>query len=124
MNKGKHLLYEARVKNPEILKNGNTTIEMFQRIIDALKMKAVSEVEVCYFPGGGFTAFCVISESHLSIHTWPENNYFAFDIFSCRDFNENIALEILKEYMVPESEMIDVFVRGMDRFVKIPAHIK
>ncbi|HPT40100.1 MAG TPA: adenosylmethionine decarboxylase [Candidatus Paceibacterota bacterium] len=120
MEKGKHLLYEAKVKNPEILKNKDATIEMFNRIIESLQMKAVSEVEVYQFPGGGgLTAFCVISESHLSIHTWPENNYMAFDIFSCRNFDENVALEILKEYIQPEKELIDVMVRGTDRFAEI-----
>ncbi len=119
MEKGKHLLYEAEIKNTEILKDKDATIEMFNRIIEALQMKAVSEVEVYQFPGaGGITAFCVISESHLSIHTWPETNYMAFDIFSCRDFDENIALQILKEYIQPEKELIDVIIRGMDRFAE------
>lgn len=33
------------------------------------------------FPNGGFTAVVCLTESHLSIHTWPEHNYLTFDVF-------------------------------------------
>lgn len=32
----------------------------------------------------GVTGILLLSESHMSIHTWPEHNYAAIDIFSCR----------------------------------------
>lgn len=32
----------------------------------------------------GISAFAIISTSHFSIHTWPENQYAAVDIFSCK----------------------------------------
>ena len=33
--------------------------------------------------GCGVTGVVVLAESHISVHTWPENNYAAFDIFMC-----------------------------------------
>ncbi len=33
------------------------------------------------FAGGGFTAVVCLSESHLSVHTWPEENFLTFDVF-------------------------------------------
>jgi len=32
----------------------------------------------------GVTAYLVLSESHMSIHTWPELEFAAVDFFSCR----------------------------------------
>ena len=48
-----------------------------------------SIVEECYhkFEPIGISAMAVITSSHFSVHTWPENGYAAIDIFSC---SENI----------------------------------
>ena len=37
------------------------------------------------FDRGGVTAVALLSESHLSVHTWPEHGYAAADIFTCGD---------------------------------------
>lgn len=44
---------------------------------------------------GGVTGVVVLSTSHCSIHTWPLRNYFVFDLYSCRDFNDNKVLRAL-----------------------------
>lgn len=35
------------------------------------------------FPNGAITLVLILAESHLSIHTWPEENLVAIDLFSC-----------------------------------------
>jgi len=35
------------------------------------------------FPNGAVTLVLILAESHLSIHTWPEENLIAVDLFSC-----------------------------------------
>jgi S-adenosylmethionine decarboxylase len=35
------------------------------------------------FDGGGVTGAVVLSESHLSIHTWPERRYVTIDVYVC-----------------------------------------
>jgi S-adenosylmethionine decarboxylase len=35
------------------------------------------------FPNGAITLVLILAESHLSIHTWPEENLIAVDLFSC-----------------------------------------
>ncbi len=50
------------------------------------------------FKPWGVSGVVVISESHLSIHTWPEYKYAAIDLFTCgSDVNPWIGLEFLKE---------------------------
>ena len=43
----------------------------------------------------GVTGVSIWAESHAAIHTWDEDNYFAFDAFSCRDFRPADALRLL-----------------------------
>ena len=48
--------------------------------IEALGLVSVGAVHHA-FPGGGFTAVVCLTESHLSIHTWPEHGRATFDVF-------------------------------------------
>lgn len=41
------------------------------------------------FEGGGFTGVLCLAESHLSIHTWPHNNYVTFDIYLSNHTTDN-----------------------------------
>ena len=43
----------------------------------------------------GVTGVSIWAESHAAIHTWDEDNYYAFDAFSCRDFRPKDALRLL-----------------------------
>lgn len=43
----------------------------------------------------GVTGVSIWAESHAAIHTWDEDNYYAFDAFSCRDFRPSDALRLL-----------------------------
>ena len=57
---------------------------------------------------GGISGVAVLAESHISVHTWPEKNYAAFDVFMCGDSNPHRALEILSRYFQPiRSEVIE-----------------
>jgi len=53
---------------------------------------------VHYFdhPEGAFTLLYLLSESHLSMHSWPEHGYLAIDIFTCGTCTtENIINDIV-----------------------------
>jgi S-adenosylmethionine decarboxylase len=43
----------------------------------------------------GVTGVSIWAESHAAIHTWDEDNYYAFDAFSCKDFRPKDALRLL-----------------------------
>ncbi len=52
------------------------------------------------FQPHGVTALALLSESHLSIHTWPESRYAAVDVFTCGDKTKpDLACHVLiKEF--------------------------
>ena len=45
---------------------------------------------------GGVSGVLILAESHISIHTWPERDYAAIDVFMCGTCNPHNALPILK----------------------------
>ena len=46
----------------------------------------------------GYSTFVMIAESHLSIHTFPELNYFSFDCYSCKFFDAEKVVETMKKH--------------------------
>jgi S-adenosylmethionine decarboxylase len=56
----------------------------------------------------------VISESHFSIHTWPEYGYAAVDIFTCGDqINIDVAVETIRRGLQAEAVQKMMLSRGM-----------
>ena len=48
-------------------------------------------------PNSGVSGVLVLAESHVSIHTWPERDYAALDIFVCGECNPYKAIPVLKK---------------------------
>ena len=63
------------------------------------------------FEPGGYTYLALLSTSHFSIHTWPENNCAAIDIFSCGDIlSERIVNDVI-QYFSPSSYRLEMVHR-------------
>ncbi|MFC5408567.1 S-adenosylmethionine decarboxylase family protein [Larkinella bovis] len=63
---------------------------VFERLVQELELVKVGEV-YHGFPNGGFTAVLCLTESHVSIHTWPESGLATFDVFLSNFQNDNTA---------------------------------
>lgn len=63
--------------------------------------------------GGGITGVAILSESHISIHTWPEINYAALDIFVCGSCDVEKAIKPLKQHFQPKEYSIKRNERGI-----------
>lgn len=64
------------------------------------------------FPGEGITGVVMLAESHISIHSWPELDYAAFDIFMCGNAKPERALDVLKASFSPERVEVQTLLRG------------
>lgn len=62
----------------------------FDEQVAALALTKVGQVYHS-FPNGGFTAAVALTESHLSIHTWPEFGLATFDVFLSNYQRDNSA---------------------------------
>ncbi len=72
------------------------------------------EVYIHKFSPQGITAVILLAESHIAIHSWPEINYLAIDIFTCgREAMPDNALEYLKKEFQPKKIVIKKIKRGI-----------
>jgi S-adenosylmethionine decarboxylase len=62
----------------------------------------------------GISGVVLIAESHISIHTFPNKGFVTFDIFSCREFDENPAIQYFCESFKPEHFERQLIMRGRE----------
>jgi len=96
---GSHVLVEFYDCDPAVL-NDDVLIKQFMETA-ALKANAtVVSSHFHQFSPQGISGVIIIVESHLTIHTWPEQGYAAVDIFTCgASLNPHGAVDYLKEAM-------------------------
>jgi S-adenosylmethionine decarboxylase len=65
-----------------------------------------------FSPNGGVSGVLVLAESHISIHTWPERDFAAIDIFMCGACDPHMSIPVLKETFKPATIDLDEQRRG------------
>ncbi|MBS40890.1 MAG: adenosylmethionine decarboxylase [Rhodospirillales bacterium] len=63
--------------------------------------------------GLGISGVAVLAESHISIHTWPERQFAAIDIFMCGNCTPENSLPIFQTYFTPKNMRTIVELRGV-----------
>ena len=108
---GIHILVEYYDCNKEILKNVET-IE--QSMLTAARSANATIVESVFhqFNPWGVSGAVIIAESHLTIHTWPEHNYAAVDLFTCGDIDYEAGLNTLKNLLESKHYEVKKILRG------------
>ncbi len=61
---------------------------------------------------GGVSGVAVLAESHISVHTWPERAYAAFDVFMCGQAKPLNALAVLEQAFKPSEQTVKEILRG------------
>lgn len=64
--------------------------------------------------GGGVTGVALLAESHISVHTWPERDYAAFDVFMCGDAKPQDAVALLERVFKPTKTKVSEILRGKE----------
>jgi S-adenosylmethionine decarboxylase len=64
---------------------------------------------------GGVSGVIVLAESHISIHTWPERDFAAIDIFMCGACDPHRSVPLLQQAFQPADLKISEHRRGLTR---------
>jgi S-adenosylmethionine decarboxylase len=63
------------------------------------------------FEPQGVTVLCLLSESHISIHTWPEEGKAAVDVYTCGDCNPKIGCDIIIQQLYASNHTLSYIER-------------
>lgn len=111
---GHHYIVEASGCDSKII----GSVEKVQRIMvkaaEAAKAHVWS-ISFHRFQPRGVSGVVVISESHLSVHTWPEKGYVALDIYTC---GTNSDPEAAVEYALKEFGADELHITEMTRGIE------
>jgi len=84
-SKGIEHVVDASGCDPDALRSPAVLQALFRDIVQSLGLTPIGAPIWHTFPGaGGVTGIIMLSESHLSVHTYPETGFAAFDLYCCR----------------------------------------
>ena len=98
---GLHLIADFSSDELVVLGNYQAAKQLFDQKIAEFGLANVGEV-YHNFPNGGFTGVVCLAESHISIHTWPEQRRVTFDVFlsNYRRVNDDTVRNIYESTLV------------------------
>ena len=111
IHQSKHLLLELYRCDCEKLNDESflrCTLNRAAKLANATVLNLISNK----FEPQGVTAIALLAESHISIHTWPESNYSAVDIFTC---GQNMLPELASQYLIEALKAEEHYLRVIER---------
>jgi len=99
---GIHIIAEFRGVDPGKISRVEDLRNILDRVVSKSGLHVVSS-SFHQFEPHGVSAIYLLSESHLSVHTWPEYCYVALDIFTCGNGEPALrTFQLLKEELRPK----------------------
>ena len=97
---GKHMICDFKgIQNIELLNNFYQLTLLLKDICQNNDFQILNAVEYKFEPIGCSIIF-LLSESHLSIHTFPEKNHMSFDLYTCRQYKDNEVYNNIYKFLV------------------------
>ena len=111
IHQSKHLLLELYKCDYEKLNDESFLRCVLNRASKLAKATILNLISNKFEPQG-VTAIALLAESHISIHTWPESNYSAIDIFTC---GQNMLPELASDYLIEVLKAEEHSLRVIER---------
>lgn len=90
--------------------------DMMEWIICLLDVKMLDVVSHRFDMDKSFTILMLLAESHLSIHTYPEMDYIALDLYTCRNYTDDEEYKKVINFIIEYLDCFvsyDILVRGI-----------
>jgi len=114
-----HLIIDGYGGDPAKLAAEEVVKGLLESYPEAIGMTKLAPPQVYRYQGAkpldwGLSGFVIIAESHISIHTFPARRLLWADIFSCRPFDAERAIEAVKEHFALTEVRTTILERGLE----------
>ncbi len=115
MGRGKHLLIDCHNVSREVCLDDAAILRAMARGAEKAGANVISQVRYHFGHNSppGFTAMCLLDESHVSAHCYADLGMIALDVFTCGDTDPRDVLRYIRE----EIDLGDVVVKQVPRFL-------
>jgi S-adenosylmethionine decarboxylase len=127
---GRHVAVDTWGVDFDLLNNAEWLQSQMVEAAEACGATVLS-VQAKQFEPQGATVLVLLSESHLSIHTYPERGFAALDCYTCGEtVDPQLAIDHMISILKPETVHAKKLVRGMGEFkvetpvMKLPQLVK
>jgi len=112
MHFGEHLMIDGYGGSQELLGDKELVLSALKELPQQLEMKTLSNPEVYLAPDngakdpGGWSGFVVITESHISIHTFPKRGFLSADVYTCKNglYTKKVENYFFKKFALKDLE--------------------
>jgi len=116
---GMHLILDGYCQDSLIIGNLSEVHKFLDKFPEEMGMTKVLPPYVFQYQSSsprdsGISGIVIIAESHISIHTFPAQNYLSVDIFSCKPFDAKEAIQRLTDYFNLVEYSHQLFDRGIE----------
>ncbi len=94
-----HLIYQAHVGNDELGADSAKVLEKFlYDLLNEVKMKCLIQAQLKFSHQKAWTGMVGIITSHITFHFWTIERYVQLDIYSCKQFDRQKAVNFLNNF--------------------------
>jgi S-adenosylmethionine decarboxylase len=111
--RGQHVIADLWGVEPELLNDAEALMALMNDAV-ALAGATVLKYQEHSFEPQGVTALLLLSESHMSVHTYPERGFVAFDCYTC---GNHVDPQIAIDHVIKHLEPVHIQRGAMERGV-------
>jgi S-adenosylmethionine decarboxylase len=114
-----HVTIDGYGGDPQKLADENLISAFLDSCPESIGMTKIAPPYVCRYSGAkpkdwGISGFVLIAESHISAHTFPEHGYVWVDVFSCKTFDAQTAIDDIRERFGLSDCRVHTLPRGLE----------
>jgi S-adenosylmethionine decarboxylase len=110
--RGTHYILDCYGVDSQTLDNLNELTLHMTKAID-LSGATMVGLQSHKFEPEGVTVLILLQESHMSLHSYPSENYCSLDAYTCGHVDPKIAIDYMIQYLNPEQTETTFIIRGV-----------